>query len=308
MRILVTGAHGIVGKPLVARLRQENEVLATDLLTGYADGYSRVDVTDRGSIDEALEDFGPELVVHMAGEVGRLNGEKHPERMIETNALGTMNVARSCVEHSTRLMNFSTSEVYGDAFGFHLPVIEQDSLNAFGQSNIYSLSKCFGEAIVKHYVENYGLRALTIRPFMLYGEGEVPNKYRSALTNFVWAALNGKPFDVHRNTRRAWCHVSDFAEGIVILLDNPMHGYQAFNIGSEEYHSMEEVARMVVKEVGADEALINLTDPPAKFGSPIKVSSIEKMKALGYAPTITLDEGIRRLVKWQRDSLLKSSP
>lgn len=290
---------------MVARLRQQNEVLSTDLHTGYNKGYARLDVTDRGSIDEALEDFGPDLVIHMAGEVGRLNGERHPERMVETNALGTMNVARSCIEQKVRLMNFSTSEVYGDAFKFHFPVVEQDSLNAFGQSNIYSLSKVFGEAIVKHYVENYGLKAITIRPFMLYGEGEVPNKYRSALTNFVWAALNQKSFDVHRNTRRAWCHVSDFAEGIVLLLNVWPQRYEAFNIGSEEYHSMEEAAWMVCQAADAPVQLANLVEPPLKFGTPIKVASIDKMKALGYAPKVSLEEGINRLVKWQRETFLK---
>ena len=285
------------------RLKQQHEVLATDLLVGYSDGYRRVDVANREDVDEAISEFMPGAVIHMAGEVGRLNGEQHPERMVRVNALGTMNVVRSCVKHGSKLINFSTSEVYGDAFDSHTPVTEESEVNAFGASNVYAISKMFGESIVKHYVENYGLKALTIRPFMLYGEGETPSKYRSALTNFVHAALVGRSFDVHRGTGRAWCHASDFAEGVALLVDLDSVGYQVFNIGSDEYHSMEEVARMVIRATGADSSLIRLCDPPEKFGTPVKRASIEKIKAIGFAPKVTLREGIARVVEWQRMNL-----
>jgi dTDP-glucose 4,6-dehydratase len=298
--ILVTGALGRIGEHLTARLVKSHDVVGADLLTGYQDGYRRVDITSREEIEEVLTDEQPELVIHMAGEVGRLNGELHPERMIRTNALGTLNLAKACAAREIRMINFSTSEVYGDSFEFHLPVLEQESLNAFGNSNIYSISKMFGEAIVKHYVENYGLKAITVRPFMVYGEGEVPSKYRSALTQFVHGALTGQRFDVHRGTSRAWCHVDDFIDGLSLLLYHKPEGYEVFNIGSEENHEMIEAARIVCEEVPASESLINVIPPPARFGTPVKFASIEKMKALGYSPKISLREGIRRVIDWQR--------
>ena len=304
MKILVTGGLGRIGEHLIAELKQNSLVLATDLVVGYTDGYMRMDVTSREDIDEVMEAWCPDVTIHMAGEVGRLNGEAHPEKMLRTNGLGTLNIARACLKHGARLINFSTSEVYGTAFDFRYPMDESGDLDAFAQANVYSISKMTGEAIVRHYVQNYGLEAITVRPFMVYGEGETPSRYRSALTNFVWAALNGKSFDVHKGTGRAWCHVDDFVKGLSLLLDVRRGTYEAFNIGSEEYRPMEEVANMVIQETGADSSLINLVDVGNKFGVQVKRASIDKMKALGYRPQITLREGIRRVVKWQRENLL----
>ena len=304
MKILVTGGLGRIGEHLVDELRKNNPVLATDLIVSYTDGYMRMDVSSREDIDEVMEAWCPELTIHMAGEVGRLNGEAHPQRMLRTNCLGTLNITKACLKHGSRLINFSTSEVYGSAFDSHYPMDESGDLDAFAQANVYSISKMTGESIVRHYVKNYGLEAITVRPFMVYGEGETPSKYRSALTNFVWAALNGRKFDVHKGTGRAWCHVDDFVQGLSLLLDMRPRTYQAFNIGSEEYHPMEEVASMVIQETMADPSLINLVDAGNKFGVQVKHASIDKMKALGYKPRITLREGIRRVVKWQRENLL----
>lgn len=304
MRILITGALGRIGEHLTAYLGKDHEVLGCDLLIGYNDGYQRMDVTRKEDVDEALSIFKPDLAIHMAGEVGRIQGEEHPERLLRTNIIGALNLSKACAEKNVRLINFSTSEVYGDSFDWGIPMHETATLDALSTSNLYALSKLMAEGVVKHYVANYKLQAITVRPFMIYGEGETPNPYRSALTNFVWAALNNKPFKVHKGTSRSWCHVSDFCTGLSLLLDYWNGEYEAFNIGSEEYHSMERTAQMVCEATDASESLIQLIDYPDKLGSKIKVASIEKIKRLGYQPKVSLQEGIKRVRDWQRSSLL----
>jgi nucleoside-diphosphate-sugar epimerase len=110
---------------------------------------------------------------------------------------------------------------------------------------------------------------------------------------------------VHKGTKRAWCFVSDFITGLYLASHKSFSGkYEAFNIGSDEYLTMEEVARIVVEECGRDRSLIKVVAPPAKFLSLSKNFSIQKIKSLGYEPKIPLREGIRRVIEWQRKEAL----
>jgi len=239
----------------------------------------------------------------MAGEVGRMVGEEHPQKMMYVNNIGTLNLIKLCLEYDARLVYFSTSEVYGHLFDKGTPVKEEDleKGSVFTTTNIYAMSKLFGEAIVRHYVENYSLNAVTIRPFMVYGPGEHPSKYRSAIINFVGSALKGEPLTVHKGTKRAWCFVSDFIDGLCLASNKTFSGkYEAFNIGSDEFLSMEEVARIVVEECGRNHSLIKMVEPPTKFLSPSKNFSIQKIRSLGYEPKIPLREGVRKVIEWQK--------
>jgi nucleoside-diphosphate-sugar epimerase len=309
LKILVTGARGTVGSHLVKRLAQQgHQAVGLERFNLPDDDCEfKCDIIYPEEVDRAFEKVEPDLTIHLAAEVGRLNCELFPERTLRANVLGTLNVVNACMASGSKLINFSTSEVYGEAFDYKLPVIETELLEAFGCSNVYAISKLTGEAIIRHYSKNYGLRAITVRPIMLYGEGERPNRYRSAFTNFVWAALNGRSMTVHKGTGRAWCHYDDFVDALSLLLPQVMEDYEAFNIGSDEYVMTEDLARMICRETGASESLIDLVEPPERFLSRIKRASIAKIRALGYEPKVSLEQGVRRVVKWQRETLLKTS-
>jgi dTDP-glucose 4,6-dehydratase len=303
-KIFVTGALGFIGSFLVPYLTEQgHEVVSSDVhVRDYAD-YVRADVTSFEDLYKIFKKEDIDQVIHMAGEVGRMVGEEHPQKMVYVNNIGTLNLIKLCLEYDCRLVYFSTSEVYGRLFDKGKAVKEEDLENGsiFVTTNVYALSKLFGEAIVRHYLENYGLNAVTIRPFMVYGPGEHPSKYRSALINFVQSALKGETLTVHKGAERAWCYVSDFISGLYLVMQHPFSGkYEAFNIGSDEYHTMEEVARMVVDECGANANKIRVVEPPAKFLSLAKKFSITKVRSLGYEPKISLREGIHRVAEWQR--------
>ncbi len=286
----------MIGTHLMERL---GAAYGMDNVQYDSDDYSRGDVTSYEELHHIFKKYAPDMVIHAAGEVGRLNGEQYPNRMLETNAIGTLNIARLCLDHNTSLINFSTSEVYGEAFD--MATVDEDfRLNALGTTNIYATSKMFGEAIVNHYVTNYALKACTVRPFMIYGEGERVSKYRSAINNFIALALADQPLIVHQGTLRAWCYISDFIDGLQIVMKQPFDRYEAYNIGSEEYTTAAHTAAIVIEETQS-KSKIKLVEPPGIFASKIKRASIEKMKALGYAPKVTLREGIRRVIRWQQN-------
>jgi dTDP-glucose 4,6-dehydratase len=303
-KIFVTGALGFIGSFLVPYLTEQgHEVVSSDVhVRDYAD-YVRADVTSFEDLYKIFKKEDIDQVIHMAGEVGRMVGEEHPQKMVYVNNIGTLNLIKLCLEYDCRLVYFSTSEVYGHLFDKGKAVKEEDLENGsiFVTTNVYALSKLFGEAIVRHYLENYGLNAVTIRPFMVYGPGEHPSKYRSALINFVHSALKGETLTVHKGAERAWCYVSDFINGLYLVMQHSFSGkYEAFNIGSDEYHTMEEVARMVADECGADADQIEIVEPPKRFLSLHKKFSIEKIRNVGYEPRISLKEGIHRVAEWQR--------
>ena len=310
-KIFVTGALGFIGGYLVPYLTEQgHEVVSGDVHVRDYDDYVRADVTSFEDLYRIFKNENVEQVIHMAGEVGRMVGEEHPQRMLYTNNIGTLNLIKLCLEYKARLVYFSTSEVYGHLFDKGESVKEEDleKGSVFTTTNIYAMSKLFGEAIVRHYVENYGLKAVTIRPFMVYGAGEHPSKYRSALINFVHSALTGEKLKVHKGTERAWCYVSDFIMGLYLVMQHPFSGkYEAYNIGSDEYHTMEEVAAMVVDECKADKSQIRIVEPPTKFLSLGKKFSIKKIRSIGYEPKISLKEGIQRVAEWQRKELLSKA-
>ena len=306
-KIFVTGALGFIGSYLIPYLtRQGHKVVSSDVHVRDYDDYVRADVTSFEDLYKIFKKENVEQVIHMAGEVGRMVGEEHPQKMMYVNNIGTLNLIKLCLEYDARLVYFSTSEVYGRLFDKNKPIKEEDleKGSVFTTTNIYAMSKLFGEAIVRHYVENYDLSAVTVRPFMVYGPGEHPSKYRSAIINFIHSALKGEKLTVHKGTERAWCYVSDFINGLYLAMQYPFSGkYEAFNIGSDEYHTMEEVARMVVDECGGSYSQIDVIDPPTKFLSRSKQFSISKIRSIGYRPEVSLKEGINQVVTWQKKAL-----
>ncbi|MEO9319766.1 MAG: NAD(P)-dependent oxidoreductase [Nitrososphaera sp.] len=306
-KVLLTGALGVLGTYISKYLKDKGYgVIGADLAVADYGDYVRADVTSFEDLFRVFRREKIDTVVHMAGEVGRMVGEEHPQRMIYVNDTGTLNIIRLCLEYNSKLVYFSTSEVYGHLLDKKEPVVEEelDSMSPFMTTNIYALSKLFGEAIVKHYVDNYGLHATTLRPFMIYGEGERPSKYRSAISNFIHNALTGQKIVVHRGAVRSWCYVSDLAQGLLLCIERqPTGKYEAFNIGSDEYHTMEEVAHMIIEETGASKDLIQVTDPPHQFLSVVKMASIEKARALGYEPKVPLRDGIRKVIAWQKATI-----
>ena len=294
MKILVTGSAGVIGQSLVPFLRERgHEVVGFDIRNDLTQ-----DVTDDTAIEGAFENGPPgggidgfDVCIHMAAQVGRVTGEEHPHMSIRSNMIGTLNVARACNDHCCFLINFSTSEVYG-----HNSVLGQPDILA--QNGIYGLTKLGAEGIVKHYVDTYILRAVSIRPFMVYGPHETPNGvYRSAVSNFISAAHRGQPFVAHARCSRAWCFVDDFCEGIGLVLDNldQFHGYETFPIGTEEYRSMEECAEIVKKVVGGE---YTVQEPPKHLLSTVKQADFSRIKGLGFQPKVGLEEGIRRTWEW----------
>lgn len=305
MKILVTGALGFIGKRLFNALKEEGyEVSGIDLIIADYDDYIRADITYFEDVWNLFKKSnGFDMVIHLAGEVGRLNGEEYPQRMIYVNEIGTLNLIKMCLEYNSKLVYFSTSEIYGKLFDEK--EVREEDFNLLSPSmvtNIYAMSKLFGEGLVNHYVRNYGLLAVGIRPFMVYGPGiAVASKYKSAIDQFVYNALNNKPFTVHKGSERAWCYVDDFVDGVIKIIKkhNFRKGiYEAYNVGTQEYIPTEELAKLILELTGKPYDLMKIVDLPDKFISGRKRFSNEKLRNLGWQQKVPLREGLKEVIKW----------
>ena len=248
--ILITGNKGFIG----SKLQKHFSSL----------GYTVKGIDRENDIRENLDFSGVDVVIHCGAEISRLYGEEQPKKMLDTNLLGTLNIVKECVKHRCKLVNFSTSEVYGLSLleGDNFKEEEIERVGLFKMTNIYGMSKYMAEAVVRHFVNNYGLQAVSVRPFMVYGSGQIPTKYRSALDQFIVSAIQNKTLNVHRGSSRAWCNVYDFVKAIeLIVRKHKFKGYEAYNIGTDEYCSMESVAKKVISKIGSGK-IKTVTPPP----------------------------------------------
>jgi nucleoside-diphosphate-sugar epimerase len=305
MSVLVTGALGVIGQKLSEELRRRGyDTVLSDVKILKQDGYRRGDITQYVEMDRIFKEFKVEHVFHLAGEVGRVNGEEFPRRAVDINVSGTINLAQLCLEHGARLYFASTSEVYSGLPGHEKLTEELVEVHGFLPTNVYGISKWHAEHYLRHFSDAIGLKALAFRFFMCYGAGEYPNPYRSAMTNFIHSALTGKQLNVHRGTARSWCYIDDIVAGCIAAMERaPFKGYEAYNIGRDDLRPTEEVAELIIELTGASKSQLAFSTPD-KLVYPVKDASFEKAKReLAFEATIPLEEGIKRTIAWQKEAL-----
>lgn len=286
-KALVIGAAGNIGKPLVKYLKGLGyEVREVDIKPQFRDGYYVADITKPADLIEPFS-FNPDFVFHLAAMVSRVTCEQSGSMCIDTNLYGTQNVIEFTKRCGAKLINFSTSEIYGPDIEF------MDESEEGHPNNRYGYSKLLAEKIVEYEVEHHQLKAVTLRPFMMYDENEDLGDHRSAMIRFAYNLYNGLPIEVHKGSVRGWLHVSDAVRAIEAA--TRVKTYEAINIGNPDNRDIEELAKLVCKELNADESLINYTNLPERMTLK-KVPNLTKQKEiLGVEPKVTLEEGVKRV-------------
>lgn len=296
MRILVTGGLGFVGKHLCSVLHN-HEVHVFDRERASAENYHRGDLLDYYSLEQCFDAVKPEIVIHLAGMVSRKECEETPNLAIATNVGGTQSICTLTLKHEARLIYSGSSEEYGIAFKNGAV----DESTPFGEpTSIYSMTKRMAEELIQYHSYFKGLTATTVRLFMLYGVGEEPSDYRSAVVRFIDWALRGQSLTVHRGTERSWCYIDDVVEAIELIVEREQENhYEVFNLGKDDPISAEDLANKIL-EVCNSSSNIFITDPEQTV-IPIKRASFEKAKqVLGWEAKIPLEEGLKKVASYIR--------
>lgn len=303
--VLVTGGLGVIGTRMVPFLEARGyDVKVMDNRIVKRPGYIRADICSTVEVMQAFKQWDIDYVLHLAGEVGRENGELFARRQVDVNVSGSLNIIQMCREFGARLIFAGTSEAYGEVG----ERVMREDMPSGKLTNCYAISKYQAEQYIRHFVENYGLDAHIIRIFMCYGPGEYPSYFRSAISRFVYNIMHDHPITVHDGAIRSWCYVDDICEGWRQVIEHFTPGScELYNIGRNDPRSMMDVARMVCELAGKSTELIKTADAP-RFVMPVKHASFARAaEKLGFEAKTALEVGLRETISWQQEHVREAN-
>jgi nucleoside-diphosphate-sugar epimerase len=315
-RIFLSGGGGFIGSTLAGRLLDDNEIVVFDTfkrdsLSGkpYARHVNlrRVegDVLDLDAITRAMA--GAEVAVHMAAIAGVDTVLKSPTATMAVNMLGTLNFlkaahAQPCCE---RVVTFSTSEVFG-TYAYRVSESDTVTTGAVGEARwTYAVSKLAGEHLTYAYYKEFGLPAVIVRPFNVYGPGQVGE---GAIHTFVNHALRGEDLQIHGDGDqiRSWTYIDDMIGGILLVTERQEAVGESFNIGNPRGTvTINGLAELVLSVTHSKSKIVHVAKTAADVE--LRVPSIDKARALlGFTPQVDLREGMERTVMWYRSQMERS--
>ena len=308
MRILVTGGLGFLGSHVAHTLARSGEDVAVldDASRGNTDNLRLLerdvpiisgDVRDRETVAAAVA--GRDVVVHMAAVQGTGTFYREPERVLDVNVGGTLEVVRACVSAGVRRVVFaSSSEVYATPAVFptpeEVPATIPDVLNPRFS---YSGSKIIGELLVVNYSRRAGIEYTVLRYHNVYG----PRMgWDHVIPQFIMRLERGETFTVEGDgsQTRAFCYVTDAAEATARATTLDAAAGQIINVGnSDEELTIDQVISMLGEVSG--KRIAPRYGAPAEGGTPRRCPDIRRARELlGYAPTVSFREGLRLTYRW----------
>lgn len=309
-RILLTGGAGFIGSTLAERLIGNNEILIYDNFSRDSLKYKKLktndlkiicdDVLNFDSLRKACEDFKPEIVIHLAAIAGIDTVIIDPVKTLDVNINGTLNLLRALKKYSGKLerfLDFSTSEVLG-AYAYKSNEKSQTNFAPVGEGRwTYSISKVTGEHLVHSFYKQHGYPCVTIRPFNIYGPGQVGE---GAIQIFIKNVVKGKNIEIHGegDQIRSWCYIDDMVDGIDLCLTNKKAVGEVINIGNPKGTiTISSLAEKIVLLCKSKSKIVYI--PKNYVDVELRIPSIDKAKdLLGFNPKVDLNEGIIGTYKW----------
>ena len=322
MNILVTGGAGFIGSNLAVRLVSEDHqvTVVDDLSIGRLSNLDLIQEHHnfrfvRGSILErdVMEPLvrAADLVFHLAAVVGVKHVLNDPLRGIRTNVQGAELVLELAHRYGPRIVNGSSSEVYGKSLETPL---REDGDRILGSTRIarwsYSESKALDEYLGFAYAQQ-GLRVSMVRYFSAYGPRTNPDGYGSVVTRFITQALSGRPLTVYGDGSQTRCftYVAETVDGTLRAGLQPAAVGQVFNIGTDHETTIRELAELVLRATGSD---CRIVAAPLQevfgrdFEEPLRrvPDTTRARTTLGFQAKVPLEEGLQMTVDWFRSAQL----
>lgn len=318
MRILITGSEGVLGVPLREELEKRgHEVYGCDLMHTESPQYIRADIRDMRQVENAFTFSQPQVVYNLAAEFGRNNGEDYYEQLWSTNQIGNENVIRACLAYDSIFILAGSSEAYGESGADWLKESDLDFYKPNFHNN-YALSKWVQEQQTFLAAKNHNLEAIVLRFFNSYGPGELYSPYRSVICLFIYRLMHGMPITVYRNYHRVFQYVTDWSATVANVAERfnqipqregVFHTTPVFNIGGDEYRSVEELAQLIINKLVADygydrkklNALVTYRDKEVANVTNKRPDNRNAATQLGHDPTITLEVGLDKTIAWMNE-------
>jgi UDP-glucuronate 4-epimerase len=332
MKVLVTGTAGFIGSHVALKLLERgDEVIGFDSLNDYYDvnlkkarlarfmdrpGYTHIhaDLADRAAVESAFARHGPQRVINLAAQAGVRYAAENPYIYVASNVTGFLHVLEGCRQHGVEHLVFaSTSSVYGA--NTSLPFSEHQSTEH--PLTLYAASKKANEQMAHSYAHLYGIPCTGLRFFTVYGPWGRPDM---ALFLFTKAILAGEPIKVfnHGRHKRSFTYVDDIADGVIRALDtlpdkdagwngnapdpasSGVAPYRLYNIGNAEPVELLRYIAVLEQCLGR-KAQMEMLPLQAGDVPDTEADVSELIRAVGYAPKVSVDTGVANFVSWYRE-------
>jgi UDP-glucuronate decarboxylase len=300
MKILLTGAAGFLGSHISKKLIDNNhEVIGLDdLSTGSIKNIEQLINHPKYSFIEhdvrIPYQAKVDAILNFACPASPVNYQKDPVRTIETNFLGMINLLHLANETGARIIQASTSEIYGDPTQSPQKEIYWGNVNPIGIRSCYDEGKRAAETLCFDYRRQHNLDTRVIRIFNTYGPNMAIGDGR-VVSNFIVQALRNEPINIYGDGKqtRSFCYVSDLVEGIYKLLQLDKNPETPINLGNPNEFTILELAKVVIEITNSKSQIVNnplpLDDPKQRCPD----ISLAK-STLNWKPTIELREGIEK--------------
>jgi len=312
LRTLVTGGAGFLGSHLCARLLGEgHDVLCAD---NFYTGTKR-------NIANLLENPYFELLRHditfplfvevdhiynLACPASPIHYQNDPVQTTKVNVHGSINMLGLAKRVKARILQASTSEVYGNPTVHPQLEVYCGCVNPIGPRACYDEGKRCAETLFFDYHRQHGLKIKVARIFNTYGPHMHPNDGR-VVSNFILQALRGEPVTIYGDgsQTRSFCYVDDMVEGLIHLMNTPDTVTGPVNLGNPVETTILELAEKIIDLAGSQSEIVSKplpADDPVKRQPDISLAK----ELLGWEPRVPLDEGLRKTISYF-ENLLKSA-
>jgi len=314
MRILVTGGAGFIGSHLCERLLSEGqEVICLDnFFTGR-----------KSNIAHLLDDHKFELIRHdviepillevdqiynLACPASPIHYQFNPVKTVKTSVMGAINMLGMAKRVKARILQASTSEVYGDPLAHPQTEDYFGNVNPIGLRSCYDEGKRVAETLMMDYNRQNGVDTRIVRIFNTYGGRMLENDGR-VVSNFIVQSLRGKEVTIYGDgsQTRSFCYVTDLVDGLIRLMNTEAPDiHLPVNIGNPGEFSMNELAEEVGKATGREIRVKYL--PLPKDDPKVRRPNIDRARdLLGWEPTVPLAEGLKKTVEYF-EAVIAESP
>lgn len=306
--ILVTGGAGFLGSHLCDRLIEQghNVICLDNLFTGSMDNIEHLMSGPRFTFfdrDVTLPIHLKEVdqIYNLACPASPVHYQHDPIKTIQTNVLGAINVLELAKHTGARVVQASTSEVYGD------PEVHPQTENYWGHVNPIGLRSCYdegkrcAETLFFDYHRHYGVSVGVARIFNTYGPRMREDDGR-VVSNFITQAITGKDITIYGSGKqtRSFCYVDDLIRGLISLMESKLTG--PFNIGNPIEWEMTKLAEKIINLTGSNS---NLVFRPLPSDDPHrrKPSILAAKKHLNWEPTVELEDGLIKTIEYFKGEL-----
>ncbi|MFN4129252.1 MAG: dTDP-glucose 4,6-dehydratase [Paracoccaceae bacterium] len=325
MKILVTGGAGFIGSAVVRlAVARGHTVVNLDALTYAANlanvasvansplyRFEHADIRDRQALTRIFSTHAPDAVMHLAAESHVDRSIDGPGDFIDTNITGTFNMLEAARAYwqaagrpdAFRFHHISTDEVFG-SLG---PTGQFNESTPYDPRSPYSASKAASDHLVRAWHETYGLPVVLTNCSNNYGPFHFPEKLIPVV---ILNALHGRPIPVYGKGEnvRDWLYVEDHAEALLLALENGVPG-RSYAIGGENERRNIDLVRTIcalldeMRPDGAphDRLICFVTDRPG-HDARYAIDPTRMREELGWVPSVTVEEGLRRTVRWYLDN------